>query len=202
MAPLKGSPADRMGLRLGVGQPIGADRAEHVELERIVERFRLVRCARRDMQDLPFTDDDLLAADEKAQRPLQDVGHLLALVRMHWNHRAALQINLRDHLALTGDDLLGDHLRDLVERDLIPAVQLGCHRGLEVTEGTDSQEERRTGDERSLSTTKITKTTKNCGRSNGPPKDRKSTRLNSSHSQISYAVFCLKKKKKKKKHTK
>src|SRR5688572_24691472 len=30
-------------------------------------------------------------------------------------------------------------------------------------------------------------------------KDRKSTRLNSSHSQISYAVFCLKKKKKKRK---
>src|SRR5688572_31399137 len=32
--------------------------------------------------------------------------------------------------------------------------------------------------------------------------DRKSTRLNSSHSQISYAVFCLKKKKKKKKKNK
>src|SRR2546427_4638486 len=31
--------------------------------------------------------------------------------------------------------------------------------------------------------------------------DRKSTRLNSSHSQISYAVFCLKKKKKKKNTT-
>src|SRR5687768_18164834 len=30
-------------------------------------------------------------------------------------------------------------------------------------------------------------------------KDRKSTRLNSSHGYISYAVFCLKKKKKKKK---
>src|SRR2546427_8000813 len=28
-----------------------------------------------------------------------------------------------------------------------------------------------------------------------PPGDRKSTRLNSSHSQISYAVLCLKKKK-------
>src|SRR2546430_13174607 len=28
-----------------------------------------------------------------------------------------------------------------------------------------------------------------------PYRDRKSTRLNSSHSQISYAVFCLKKKK-------
>src|SRR3989475_2189265 len=42
-------------------------------------------------------------------------------------------------------------------------------------------------------------------RPGGPPghaergaRDRKSTRLNSSHSQISYAVFCLKKKKKNK----
>src|SRR5438874_8234748 len=32
--------------------------------------------------------------------------------------------------------------------------------------------------------------------------DRKSTRLNSSHVEISYAVFCLKKKKKKKRNTK
>src|SRR3712207_7551986 len=32
-----------------------------------------------------------------------------------------------------------------------------------------------------------------------PILDRKSTRLNSSHANISYAVFCLKKKKKKKK---
>src|SRR5207245_10698246 len=31
-------------------------------------------------------------------------------------------------------------------------------------------------------------------------RDRKSTRLNSSHGSISYAVFCLKKKKKKKQH--
>src|SRR2546426_1245550 len=35
----------------------------------------------------------------------------------------------------------------------------------------------------------------------GPARDRKSTRLNSSHLVISYAVFCLKKKKKKKKET-
>src|SRR5438128_3055896 len=35
-----------------------------------------------------------------------------------------------------------------------------------------------------------------------PKSDRKSTRLNSSHGSISYAVFCLKKKKNKKKHMK
>src|SRR5688572_31879778 len=33
------------------------------------------------------------------------------------------------------------------------------------------------------------------GEDNSGDQDRKSTRLNSSHSQISYAVFCLKKKK-------
>src|SRR5205809_5272658 len=36
-------------------------------------------------------------------------------------------------------------------------------------------------------------------RDQGDARDRKSTRLNSSHGYISYAVFCLKKKKKKKK---
>src|SRR5690349_22817221 len=36
----------------------------------------------------------------------------------------------------------------------------------------------------------------------GAIEDRKSTRLNSSHVEISYAVFCLKKKKKKKKNNK
>src|SRR5205085_12191034 len=36
-----------------------------------------------------------------------------------------------------------------------------------------------------------------CGGDTAQHEDRKSTRLNSSHSQISYAVFCLKKKKKK-----
>src|SRR6266478_6887747 len=40
---------------------------------------------------------------------------------------------------------------------------------------------------------------RDAGGTAGSPGDRKSTRLNSSHSQISYAVFCLKKKKKKKK---
>src|SRR5690348_17824676 len=39
------------------------------------------------------------------------------------------------------------------------------------------------------------------GARGGCTADRKSTRLNSSHPSISYAVFCLKKKKKKKKST-
>src|SRR2546429_3472800 len=33
-----------------------------------------------------------------------------------------------------------------------------------------------------------------CGKAFSPGRDRKSTRLNSSHGYISYAVFCLKKK--------
>src|SRR3712207_6907153 len=37
----------------------------------------------------------------------------------------------------------------------------------------------------------------NRGQDGGQERDRKSTRLNSSHANISYAVFCLKKKKQK-----
>src|SRR5688572_31495817 len=48
-------------------------------------------------------------------------------------------------------------------------------------------------------TVRIAREYKETGRAPNVVKDRKSTRLNSSHSQISYAVFCLKKKKKKKK---
>src|SRR2546428_7854964 len=44
--------------------------------------------------------------------------------------------------------------------------------------------------------------THRCVHSTPAPRDRKSTRLNSSHDQISYAVFCLKKKKKQKKQAK
>src|SRR2546426_5542402 len=40
-----------------------------------------------------------------------------------------------------------------------------------------------------------------CDRVEDPQQDRKSTRLNSSHLVISYAVFCLKKKKKKQKNS-
>src|SRR2546427_9012065 len=40
-----------------------------------------------------------------------------------------------------------------------------------------------------------TPSSSHCARSVPSGLDRKSTRLNSSHSQISYAVFCLKKKK-------
>ena len=61
--------------------------------------------------------------------PLQDVGHLLALVRVHRHERAALQINLREHLALAGDDLLRDHLGDFFERDLVPAMERARQSG-------------------------------------------------------------------------
>src|SRR2546427_7762150 len=54
---------------------------------------------------------------------------------------------------------------------------------------------------RAFQTTPVPLTTQtllghHCGAIDEASQDRKSTRLNSSHSQISYAVFCLKKKKK------
>ena len=75
------------------------------------------------MQHFAFAHGDLLAADEELQRALQDVGHLLALVRVHRNEAAGLQIDLRQHLALAGDDLPRQHLGDFLEGDLVPAME-------------------------------------------------------------------------------
>src|SRR2546430_5335582 len=46
-----------------------------------------------------------------------------------------------------------------------------------------------------LSTWRVSLRVNSSSPHDSPHRDRKSTRLNSSHSQISYAVFCLKKKK-------
>jgi hypothetical protein len=110
-------------IRVGVIQPVLADRREDVQLERVVERLRLVLDPGRDVQDLAFADGDLLAGDEELQRALEHVGDLLALVVVHRHERALLEIDLREHLALAGDDLARDHLGDLLERELVPAIE-------------------------------------------------------------------------------
>src|SRR3954454_8640111 len=66
---------------VGVIEPVLPDRTEHVELEGVFDRLGLVLEPRRNVQQLALADDDLFAADEELQRALQDVGHLLALVR-------------------------------------------------------------------------------------------------------------------------
>src|SRR2546430_8713342 len=71
-------------------------------------------------------------------------------------------------------------------------VGTSASHSLVVDDSVGGRVERRDALDTSLLTTRSSP--KN-GRSS-PSADRKSTRLNSSHSQISYAVFCLKKKNK------
>src|SRR5687768_13895184 len=89
-----------------------------------------MRRPRGDVQHLAFAHDDLLSLHEKTQRALQDVGHLFALVRVNRHEGAALEINLREHLALAGDDLLRDHFGHFVEGDLVPPMQSRSHNGV------------------------------------------------------------------------
>jgi hypothetical protein len=42
---------------------------------------------------------------------------------MHRHERAAFEVDLRQHLALSGDDFLRDHLGDLFKCNLVPAVE-------------------------------------------------------------------------------
>ena len=58
-----------MEVIVGVIEPVLADRAEHVELERVLERLGLVLDPRRDVQHLAFADGDLLAADQNFSAP-------------------------------------------------------------------------------------------------------------------------------------
>src|SRR6516225_8315648 len=91
---------------------------------------------RRNVEHLALADRNLLAADEEPERALQDVGHLLALVGVHRHEAPALEINLREHLALAGDDLPREHFRDFFEGDFVPSMQtnrLGAHEGRAYT---------------------------------------------------------------------
>src|SRR2546427_1490816 len=104
-------------------QPVLPDRAEQIELERVLQRFGLMLDPRRNVQHFALAHRDFLAADQELERALQDVRHLLALVRVHRHQAAALQIDLREHLALAGHELARHHFRDFFEGDFIPAVQ-------------------------------------------------------------------------------
>src|SRR5579864_5616527 len=122
-----------------VVQPVLPDRAEHIELEGVLDGLGLVLDPRRDVQHLALADGNLLAANVESERALQDVGHLLALVGVHRHEAAALHVDLRHHLPLAGDDLSRQHLGDFLEGDFVPPVQpnrLGAHeRGAYTNEG-------------------------------------------------------------------
>src|SRR5262245_64871725 len=82
--------------------------------------------------------------------------------------------------------------------DALPISDLGLTTwGFAVPDGAESQAASNTPALDTRQHTQAIVRSRRCVRS-----DRKSTRLNSSHLGISYAVFCLKKKKKNIKHTK
>src|SRR5438874_8283099 len=71
--------------------------------------------------------------------------------------------------------------RSAIPPEVLEEARHSFHIGRVTDEGTDARSFDRRGTGR---------------RCHGMARDRKSTRLNSSHVEISYAVFCLKKKKK------
>src|SRR5262249_53519137 len=97
-------PSSSMKVVVRMAQPVLPNRAEHVELERIIECLCLMPDPRRYVQNFACADDNFSPADQKLEGTLQDVRHLLAFVRVHRNQAAALQVDLRQHLARAGDD--------------------------------------------------------------------------------------------------
>src|SRR5262249_48234414 len=97
--------------------------------ERVVQRLDLMNHAGADMEDLALPECDLVAGHEQLEGSLQDVRHLLALMRVLWHNRASPEIDLREGLTVARDEFAGNHLGHFFEREFVPAIQ-SIRRGL------------------------------------------------------------------------
>jgi hypothetical protein len=95
-----------------------------------------MRHIRRDVQHFAFPKRHLIAIHEQLQGSLEHVRHLLAVVRVLRNNRTALQVNLGNGLPFSRHEFSGNHLRNLFEREFVPAVEtIGSVQG--VIQGAD-----------------------------------------------------------------
>src|SRR5439155_2462337 len=110
--------------------------------------------------------------------------HAVSVCLFFLNNRATTAIHtLSLHDALPISDDLRAELRERIDRRVV--------RGEHFLVDADAFDVRHDTDAKPTDTA-----TEHRERIDRRPRDRKSTRLNSSHVAISYAVFCLKKKKK------
>ncbi len=80
------------------------------------------------VEDFTLSHGDLFPGDEKFQRALKDVGHLLALVGVHGHETTPLDVELHQHLPIAGDTFARQHLGDFLERNFVPAMELDRRR--------------------------------------------------------------------------
>src|SRR2546422_1845121 len=131
------------------------------------------------------------ARNQKSTAPVTVGDFAVMLAKVSGNGRAVEIKSAADALRKSGVPL-GDPKATLSEEKL--AEILG-HYGVKVTTSSPQQTVSRAKAEQALLLIGSSLTSSSVAASGT---DRKSTRLNSSHGYISYAVFCLKKKKKKK----
>src|SRR2546430_3983883 len=142
--------------------------------------------------DSPQTETDFVVigagiAGLRAAIELASAGRVLVVTKQELTESNTQYAQGGIAVALSDEDEIGLHLQDTINAG-DGLVNAEAARVL-VEEGPERiQELIEWGTQFDRSGTKLTFTRE-------AAQDRKSTRLNSSHSQISYAVFCLKKKK-------
>src|ERR1039458_2815450 len=104
------------------GEPVLADGAEDVEVQRVLKRHRGVRHVRRDAQNLAGGDHNSLAVNLKLQSAFQNVRNLLALVVVFRHHRALGEKDLSHHRLFAGNDFARDGGAQYFLLHVVPSV--------------------------------------------------------------------------------
>src|SRR5256885_7987345 len=195
---------------VGLVQPVLARRIEDVQVHGVFERPGLVGHVRGDAQHFAGTHHQLLAVDGKFQRAFENVGDLFVVVVMQRHVRTFFEQHARQHDFIADQHFAADEGIQLFALHVFPRhvlhffspyslAALSCrYRRASSRAFSSLQAPSATSSARAAATAVRAERAASQKVSSAPTaslKDRKSTRLNSSHLVISYAVFCLKKKK-------
>src|SRR3984893_6860475 len=107
--------------------PVGARRIEYIEVNRVVQGFRLVRHVRRDGQNFAGIHHDLLAVDPELERALQHICELLIVMAMQWDDAALLHQDARDDDGLTDNNLALQQRLQVFQFDGMPGNVFQFH---------------------------------------------------------------------------
>ena len=114
-------------IRVCTAYPIVPRRIEYIQIDRVFERFSLMRHMRWDREDLSRVDHDLFTVDPKFQRALKNIGDLLIVMAVQRHKTALLHQYASNHDFVAHYELAAEQRIQRFDGDRVPwnVFQLG-----------------------------------------------------------------------------